>query len=157
VAAHEWFIGLSLVVVVSLSDIVPRSYEHRKCEASQGTDRSLTCTGPHIRPGEGSRDIRRGVQRLSVALLRQLLAPRAPDERHAQAIPPIDLPANHNDALGHLHDQRESLHPPTRRSHPQMGLCHNGGGLITARFFLGVAEAGLFPGVNVRYQPFKQL
>jgi hypothetical protein len=30
-----------------------------------------------------------------------------------------------------------------------MGLCHNGGGLITARFFLGVAEAGLFPGVNV--------
>jgi hypothetical protein len=31
-----------------------------------------------------------------------------------------------------------------------MGLIHNGGGLITARFFLGVAEAGLFPGVNVR-------
>jgi len=29
-----------------------------------------------------------------------------------------------------------------------MGLVHNGGGLITARFFLGVAEAGLFPGVN---------
>jgi hypothetical protein len=31
-----------------------------------------------------------------------------------------------------------------------MGLVHNGGGLIAARFFLGVAEAGLFPGVNVR-------
>jgi hypothetical protein len=31
-----------------------------------------------------------------------------------------------------------------------MGLVHNGGGLITVRFFLGVAEAGLFPGVNVR-------
>jgi hypothetical protein len=30
-----------------------------------------------------------------------------------------------------------------------MGLVHNGGGLIAARFFLGVAEAGLFPGVNV--------
>lgn len=29
-----------------------------------------------------------------------------------------------------------------------MGLVHNGGGLIAARFFLGVAEAGLFPGVN---------
>jgi MFS family permease len=29
-----------------------------------------------------------------------------------------------------------------------MGLVHNAGGLITARFFLGVAEAGLFPGVN---------
>jgi len=29
-----------------------------------------------------------------------------------------------------------------------MGLVHNGGGLITVRFFLGVAEAGLFPGVN---------
>jgi MFS family permease len=29
-----------------------------------------------------------------------------------------------------------------------MGLVHNGAGLITARFFLGVAEAGLFPGVN---------
>lgn len=29
-----------------------------------------------------------------------------------------------------------------------MGLCHNFAGLTTARFFLGVAEAGLFPGVN---------
>jgi len=29
-----------------------------------------------------------------------------------------------------------------------MGLVHNGGGLIAVRFFLGVAEAGLFPGVN---------
>jgi MFS family permease len=29
-----------------------------------------------------------------------------------------------------------------------MGLVHNGSGLIAARFFLGVAEAGLFPGVN---------
>lgn len=29
-----------------------------------------------------------------------------------------------------------------------MGLCHNFSGLATARFFLGVAEAGLFPGVN---------
>jgi MFS family permease len=29
-----------------------------------------------------------------------------------------------------------------------MGLIHNGSGLIAARFFLGVAEAGLFPGVN---------
>jgi len=29
-----------------------------------------------------------------------------------------------------------------------MGLVHNYGGLVTARFFLGVAEAGLFPGVN---------
>lgn len=29
-----------------------------------------------------------------------------------------------------------------------MGLVHNNSGLLTARFFLGVAEAGLFPGVN---------
>jgi len=29
-----------------------------------------------------------------------------------------------------------------------MGLVHNYGGLVTARFFLGIAEAGLFPGVN---------
>ena len=29
-----------------------------------------------------------------------------------------------------------------------MGLCHNAAGLIAARFFLGVCEAGLFPGVN---------
>ncbi|KAF2669728.1 MFS nicotinic acid transporter-like protein Tna1 [Microthyrium microscopicum] len=29
-----------------------------------------------------------------------------------------------------------------------MGLVSNGGGLIAVRFFLGVAEAGLFPGVN---------
>jgi len=29
-----------------------------------------------------------------------------------------------------------------------MGLVHNFGGLVTARFFLGLAEAGLFPGVN---------
>jgi MFS family permease len=29
-----------------------------------------------------------------------------------------------------------------------MGLVHNGAGLMAARFFLGVAEAGLFPGIN---------
>lgn len=29
-----------------------------------------------------------------------------------------------------------------------MGICHNYEGLLAARFFLGVAEAGLFPGVN---------
>lgn len=29
-----------------------------------------------------------------------------------------------------------------------MGLVHNYGGLITARFFLGLTEAGLFPGVQ---------
>lgn len=29
-----------------------------------------------------------------------------------------------------------------------MGLVHNFSGLAAARFFLGVAEAGLFPGVN---------
>ncbi|KEZ46557.1 Uncharacterized protein SAPIO_CDS0353 [Scedosporium apiospermum] len=29
-----------------------------------------------------------------------------------------------------------------------MSLVHNNSGLLTARFFLGVAEAGLFPGVN---------
>ena len=29
-----------------------------------------------------------------------------------------------------------------------MGLCHNWAGLMTARFFLGLAEAGLFPGIN---------
>jgi MFS family permease len=29
-----------------------------------------------------------------------------------------------------------------------MGLVHNGAGLIAARFFLGLAEAGLFPGVS---------
>jgi len=29
-----------------------------------------------------------------------------------------------------------------------MGLTHNFGGMVTARFFLGLAEAGLFPGVN---------
>ena len=29
-----------------------------------------------------------------------------------------------------------------------MGLCHNYNGLMTARFFLGMAEAGLFPGIN---------
>ena len=29
-----------------------------------------------------------------------------------------------------------------------MGLVHNYGGLLTARWFLGLAEAGLFPGVN---------
>ena len=29
-----------------------------------------------------------------------------------------------------------------------MGLVHNFQGLVTARFFLGVCEAGLFPGVN---------
>ncbi|KAI1047053.1 hypothetical protein LB505_010222 [Fusarium chuoi] len=29
-----------------------------------------------------------------------------------------------------------------------MGVCHNYPGLLAARFFLGVAEAGLYPGVN---------
>lgn len=29
-----------------------------------------------------------------------------------------------------------------------MGLTHNFAGMTTARFFLGLAEAGLFPGVN---------
>jgi MFS family permease len=29
-----------------------------------------------------------------------------------------------------------------------MGLVHNFGGMVTARFFLGATEAGLFPGVN---------
>ena len=29
-----------------------------------------------------------------------------------------------------------------------MGLVHNYGGLLTARWFLGITEAGLFPGVN---------
>lgn len=29
-----------------------------------------------------------------------------------------------------------------------MGLCHNFGGMVTARLFLGLFEAGLFPGVN---------
>ncbi|KAK2050111.1 major facilitator superfamily transporter [Colletotrichum somersetense] len=29
-----------------------------------------------------------------------------------------------------------------------MGLCHNFSGLLAARWFLGIAEAGLFPGVN---------
>lgn len=29
-----------------------------------------------------------------------------------------------------------------------MGLVHNWSGLMTARFFLGLAEAGLFPGIN---------
>lgn len=29
-----------------------------------------------------------------------------------------------------------------------MGLCHNYPGLLAARFFLGVTEAGLYPGVN---------
>lgn len=29
-----------------------------------------------------------------------------------------------------------------------MGLCHNFSGLAAARWFLGMAEAGLFPGVN---------
>ena len=29
-----------------------------------------------------------------------------------------------------------------------MGLCHNASGMMAARFFLGMAEAGLFPGVN---------
>jgi len=29
-----------------------------------------------------------------------------------------------------------------------MGLVHNYAGLMTARWWLGVAEAGLFPGVN---------
>lgn len=28
------------------------------------------------------------------------------------------------------------------------GLCRNRGGLLAARFFLGIAQAGLFPGVN---------
>ncbi|KAI5293786.1 hypothetical protein KEM52_005232 [Ascosphaera acerosa] len=29
-----------------------------------------------------------------------------------------------------------------------MGFCHNGSGLMAGRFFLGMCEAGLFPGVN---------
>ena len=29
-----------------------------------------------------------------------------------------------------------------------MGLTHNFQGMMAARFFLGVAEAGLFPGIN---------
>lgn len=29
-----------------------------------------------------------------------------------------------------------------------MGLCHNWSGLMAARFFLGLTEAGLFPGIN---------
>lgn len=29
-----------------------------------------------------------------------------------------------------------------------MGLTHNFQGMMAARFFLGLAEAGLFPGVN---------
>lgn len=29
-----------------------------------------------------------------------------------------------------------------------MGLCHNWSGLMAARFFLGLAEAGLFPGIS---------
>lgn len=31
-----------------------------------------------------------------------------------------------------------------------MGIVQNYGGLLTARIFLGVTEAGLFPGVAVR-------
>ena len=34
-----------------------------------------------------------------------------------------------------------------------MGLCHDFGGMVTARFFLGVTEAGLFPG-KYRCSPF---
>lgn len=29
-----------------------------------------------------------------------------------------------------------------------MGFVHNWSGLMAGRFFLGVAEAGLFPGIN---------
>lgn len=32
-----------------------------------------------------------------------------------------------------------------------MGLVHNFGGLMTARWFLGLAEAGLFPGKTVSH------
>jgi hypothetical protein len=36
-----------------------------------------------------------------------------------------------------------------------MGLVHDYGGLLTVRWFLGLTEAGLFPGVNyyLRYLP----
>ena len=30
-----------------------------------------------------------------------------------------------------------------------MGLTHNFQGMMAARFFLGMAEAGLFPGINL--------
>ena len=35
-----------------------------------------------------------------------------------------------------------------------MGLCHNFQGLMAARFFLGLAEAGLFPGM-LQLVPFR--
>ncbi|KAL8877263.1 MAG: hypothetical protein Q9198_004686 [Flavoplaca austrocitrina] len=41
----------------------------------------------------------------------------------------LDLPAHHNDSVGYLHDVY-------------------GTGLLSARFFLGLTEAGLFPGVQ---------
>ena len=35
-----------------------------------------------------------------------------------------------------------------------MGLCHNQGGIYAARFFLGVVEAGLFPGVVYTFSTY---
>lgn len=35
-----------------------------------------------------------------------------------------------------------------------MGLVHDFSGLAAARFFLGVAEAGLFPGMFIPMKPF---
>lgn len=37
-------------------------------------------------------------------------------------------------------------HPCTGICMTTMGLVHNFGGLMTARWFLGITEAGLFPG-----------
>jgi hypothetical protein len=38
-----------------------------------------------------------------------------------------------------------------------MGIVQNYRGHLVARLFLGVAEAGLFPGVAVRYTPTLRL
>jgi hypothetical protein len=38
-----------------------------------------------------------------------------------------------------------------------MGLVHDYGGLLTVRWFLGLTEAGLFPGVNYVKQDSRRL
>ena len=41
-----------------------------------------------------------------------------------------------------------SLHTNVLTTVTTMGLVHNYAGLLTARWFLGITEAGLFPGVS---------
>ena len=73
---------------------------------------------------------------------------RASAEQHGhEGLAPVHVAAHHHGRLGHLH------HPHGHRSGPCPRLARpliaqNFAGLFATRVFLGITEAGLFPGVT---------